>query len=614
MTYLWTLRPYFRQVAGQLVIGALGGIVMNTAVVLPPILLGRAIDSVVGLERGESTLRDVAISALLVVGGSLLYEGPRVIKRWHLMTANARIRGSLRSDALRGTLSRPLADLHRTTIGDQLARIVGDVEVLSVGLREFTIETWDTLLFSTSFVVAMFVIDPELSAIALAPVPIAVVIANASGRWISRRTAVAREANGGLTASIQELLAGFRVLRVFGRSQAATKAVQQRSEEYAERNLAALRLTLGLRPMYSTLMILGVLWVIWQGGANVISGAMSLGTFIAYVGLFTRFVERGFRIPQMINSIQSGGAAYHRLAPLLAPPLPLANEPPFASFDSGRMTGIDDAGEAPRRHDSGAYGVSLCGVTFVYPGVPEPVLRDLSLEVAPGDLVAVTGPVGSGKSALARVLLGVYPLAGGSVTFTSADGSAAPVRRPHAIGYLPQQPTLFSGSIVENVRMGNERSPESFGAAVSIAGLTRDLSELPEGAEAQVGELGVRISGGQRQRVGLARAINAYAPDLPGLLVLDDPFSAIDVETEAEIVSALRTAFGPSRSPTERVTIVLCSQRLAAFPHADQVVVLNDGCIEESGTHRELLGQGGLYARIYDAQVRSEMGVVRPSE
>ena len=142
-----------------------------------------------------------------------------------------------------------------------------------------------------------------------------------------------------------------------------------------------------------------------------------------------------------------------------------------------------------------------------------------------------------------------------------------------------------------------------------VAALDADIAEFPDRLDTQIGELGVRISGGQRQRLGLARAIAAYAPRPPGLLVLDDPFSAVDVETEARIVEALRDAFGSQKPLHERVTIVLCSQRLAAFPQADQVVVLEDGRIEEQGTHNELVERDGLYARIYRAQARTDRAV-----
>jgi len=202
--FLRPMRPYFRQVAGLLVIGSLAGIVMNTAVVLPSVLLGHAIDTVLAYRRGQAPGSAVTMAALLLIGGSAATELPRVGKRWWLGVARTRIYASVRADALRGVLSWPADQLHSMSVGEVMARIIGDVEVLGIGAGEVITETWDTLLFSVSLAVAMFVYDPALGALALVPVPLALALAKLAGARVSRRTLRARQANAALTAFVQE--------------------------------------------------------------------------------------------------------------------------------------------------------------------------------------------------------------------------------------------------------------------------------------------------------------------------------------------------------------------------------------------------------------------------
>src|SRR5919197_996765 len=228
------------------------------------------------------------------------------------------------------------------------------------------------------------------------------------------------------------------------------------SGEQADTNLALVRLRGGLRPIYTTLMSAGVLFVVWQGGEKAVNGAMTVGAFIAYLELYLRFVNRGFRVPQMINSIQGGAAAYARLRPLLAAPPPLASEPPRASFRAGHIAGIHEPVPAPPAVPTGPSAVSLQGVTFRYSTATAPALRDIWLDIPTVALVAVTGPVGAGKSALARVLLGLYPLEAGRVLLDGRPLEDMPVvERTARIGYLPQDPYLFSGTVRENIVLGS---------------------------------------------------------------------------------------------------------------------------------------------------------------
>src|SRR5499426_3594344 len=459
--YLWELRPYFRQVAGQLVLGSLAGFIMNTTVVLPAILLGQAIDAARAFERGDVDADAVGWAALAFVGGTLLTEVPRAAKRWWLMTANARIRANIRADAWRGVVAWPMARLDRTPAGDIMARIIGDVEVLSVGVREFSIETWDTVLFSLSLMIAMFVYDPLLTVLALLPVPLAMLLAKATGRWVASRTTASREANASLTTALQEQLAGIRVLRLFGRTGAAVERVDALSGEQADTNLALVRLRGGLRPVYTTLMSAGVLFVVWQGGVKAVNGAMTIGAFIAYLELYLRFVNRGFRVPQMINSIQGGAAAYARICPLLAPPLPLANEPRGSSFRAGHIVGLQELVPAPPAVPTGPMAVSLQGVTFRYSTATAPALHDLWLDIPAGALVAVTGPVGSGKSALARALLGLYPLESGQVLLDGRPLDDMPAaERAARVGYVPPGPLLSAPTLPDNLVLGSATRPQ----------------------------------------------------------------------------------------------------------------------------------------------------------
>lgn len=589
-----------------MILGSFGGIIMNTAVVLPAILLGRAIDTATAWTVGQSTGGDVLRAGLIYVGGMAIYQSARLLKRWGLRVGHHRIVASIRADAMRGMLAQPLDQLNQIPIGDLMARVIGDVEVMGRGLREITTETWDTLLFSISLIVGMLAYDPKLTLLTLLPVPLGMLLAQAVGQWVATRTTTSRQASAALTVFLQERLTGLRVVRLFGRIDTTVDGAATVSKKLAKANLALVRLRSGLQPVYRLLMLAGVVILLWMGGQRVTSGVMTLGTFMAYFELYSRFVGRGHRVPQLFNSVQSGAAAFARRQPLLAPPIKER-----ISFRSTLLTtfmpGLDQPLPLMPKRPPNPATLSVQDLTFRYPGNDAITLDRVNLKVSAGAFIAITGPVGCGKSALARVLLGLYPLEDGVILLDGVPLTTySPNERAARIGYLPQNPFLFSGTVGENIQMtfshqGDDHNADGNGSQwVRLAALDSDIETFPHGLNTEVGERGTRISGGQRQRIALARSFATH----PGLLVLDDPFSAIDLDTEAQIVAGLRQAFGPKAPADQQATIVLFSHRLAAFPLADRVMVLDSGRITEQGTHQELLASDNLYARIFRAQQR----------
>jgi ABC-type multidrug transport system fused ATPase/permease subunit len=599
---LRVMAPYLRQVAGLLTLGSLSGVVMNIAVVLPAVLLGRAVDVALSVQRGQASAADLTRAALLYVAGTLATEVPRVGKRWWLGLARARIRATVRADALRGVLSWPPESLHAVAVGDVVARVIGDVEVLGTGIGEIIVETWDTLLFSTSLIVAMLAYSPSLTVWALLPVPVALLLAKYSGRWVAARTLTARRANAALTVYIGEQLAGLRVLRAFGRTGTATARLSRLAGAQADAELSTTALNARLQPTYAVTVAAGVIAVVWMGGDRVAGGALSVGALVAFLQLFLRFSARAHRIPQMANRVQAARVAHARLASLLAPAAP---GPRWSSWRAGAITAPRAVPPPADATNGSPSRVLLERVDFTYPDGAGPALRQLSLTIEPGSTVAVTGPVGSGKSALAAVLAGLYPITGGQLLVDGHDPARWTVAQRSHVGYLPQNDHLFTGTVRDNITMSAvDIDDQRVSAAIRIAGLAGDLRDWPDGEHTQIGERGVRVSGGQRQRISLARALAAPRRP-PRLLVLDDPFSAVDVATEAAIISALREAVGSTAPEGQRATVVLCSTRLAAFPAADHVVVLDRGTVAEQGRHDQLLAAGGVYARMFRAQQRT---------
>jgi ATP-binding cassette subfamily B protein len=315
----------------------------------------------------------------------------------------------------------------------------------------------------------------------------------------------------------------------------------------------------------------------------VIVGEMSLGEFVAFNGYLVMLAWPMIAFGWVTNILQRGFASWGRM-------LEIMREEPAISD-----AGVTEAGRRARMDG----GIEFRSLTFTYPGSDRPVLRNIDLRIEPGQTVAFVGGTGSGKSTLINLLPRLHEPPAGTVFIDGVDVREIPLERlRRAIGFVPQEPFLFSDTIAGNVSFSSPEPNvglESIRAASAVARLDKDVEEFPRGYDTLVGERGITLSGGQKQRTALARALFAD----PAILILDDALSAVDTYTEEEILSRLR---GVMRQRTS----IIVAHRVSTVREADQICVLQDGRIAERGTHDELVKRNGLYAALHRKQLLEE--------
>lgn len=609
MRYFFTkMWPFIRRSLVWVLIGSIGGLLANVLKSAVPVVLGKIIDGVFALEQSpdDPLIRSRLLYGLLLfAGASALYSMFRLAKRLGFRYTENRMKRYLREGALFNAMRWAMTRLSQIRVGDLMSRMVGDMDVMSMAVRRTLTEVFDTVVMMIVAFSVLMHYNLRLTLLVAIPTPLVVILAEAVGRTVQKRSLAARTATGAVVAHLQEAISGMRILRLLGCEEEQTRHLESLTRSEVSRNLSVIRLQAGILPLCSALAHVGTAAVIWVGGGAVVRGDMSIGDLVAYLILFERAIQRTLVMARVLNAVHAGRGALTRTEMLLE-------------------NGCDAQSEELRKHSKEEEGkkgehqeISVRNLTFAYPGTSEPVLKDVDLTAHAGQIIAVTGPVGSGKTALARALLGIYPWISGRLDKgdgekgrwgdTETWGSRPIAASPHlsvslmgAVAYCPQDAFLFSGTIGENIAFGDAADGGDISAlqrAAYIAALDEDLAGFPDGFQTQVGERGVQVSGGQRQRIALARAIYSGKK----LLVLDAPFSSVDMATERRIIERMRTHL-------KDTAILLLSHRLAAFPEADLVMVLDQGRVVEQGTHAQLMRSGSTYPAIYRAQLRIEGG------
>ena len=600
MSPIRRLVPYVVRYRRKFALGLACVVVTRSVALAGPTVLGRAIDD---LTRGVTRTKLAGYGALLLaiglVGGAFQFLSRRI-----LIGASRDIEYDMRNDFFAHLEKLPLAYFQAHRTGDLMSRATNDLNAVRMMIGPSIMYAANTLLTFAVALSVMMSIDARLALWSLIPLPFVSISVKLFGSAIHKRFEQIQAQLSEVSAVAQEALSGVRVVRAYRQEDAELERFRVSIDEYLRRNRRLILLQGFFFPSMGFFLGLGTLVVVWLGSREVIAGRITVGQFVAFNSYLTMLSWPMIAFGWVTNMLQRGMASWKRMIEVLE------TEPSIADLGMRIVEQTDPqsirAPQSIRTPHSALRNIrgSIEFRDLVFSFGDTPVLTHVSATIEAGQTVALVGVTGSGKSTLIALLARLHDPPPGTVFIDGVDVREIPLATLRgAIGFVPQEPFLFSGTLADNVAFGLDAHQDARSAsrserietAAGVARLDKDVADFPKGYETMVGERGITLSGGQKQRTALARAIVID----PRILILDDALSAVDTYTEEEILSRLR---GVMR---ERTSIIV-SHRISTVRDADVIFLLDDGRIAERGTHDELIRHNGLYAELHKKQLLEE--------